>query len=97
MNKNAYTGGEEIAAILRNNIHFSGQVGDYVIHGAIEKLLEREQVQSIGFAEWMEGRWKKNNFFADDQRWLPYHDKGVDTSRLRTTAELYTIFLNHQV
>ena len=31
---------EPIAAILRDNIHFSGQLGDYVIHGACEKILE---------------------------------------------------------
>lgn len=31
---------EQIAQILRDNIHFSGQVGDYVIHGAIQKIIE---------------------------------------------------------
>jgi len=31
---------EAIAKILRDNITFSGQIGDYVIHGAIEKLQE---------------------------------------------------------
>lgn len=30
---------EKIAQILRENITFSGQVGDYVIHGAIDKLI----------------------------------------------------------
>lgn len=30
----------ELADILRENIKFSGQTGDYVIHGAIEKLIE---------------------------------------------------------
>lgn len=30
---------EKIAQILRDNITFSGQVGDYVIHGAIDKLI----------------------------------------------------------
>ena len=30
----------EAAKILRENITFSGQVGDYVIHGALEKLWE---------------------------------------------------------
>lgn len=31
---------EKIAQILRDNITFSGQVGDYVIHGAINKIIE---------------------------------------------------------
>lgn len=31
---------EQIAQILRDNITFSGQVGYYVIHGAIDKLIE---------------------------------------------------------
>lgn len=31
---------EQVAQILRDNIHFSGQVGDYVIHGAIQKIIE---------------------------------------------------------
>ena len=31
---------EEVAKILRDNITFSGQVGDYIIHGAIDKLIE---------------------------------------------------------
>jgi hypothetical protein len=34
---------EQIAQILRDNITFSGQVGDYVIHGAIDKILELVQ------------------------------------------------------
>lgn len=31
---------EDIAQILRDNITFSGQTGDYIIHGAIDKLIE---------------------------------------------------------
>lgn len=31
---------EHIAQILRDNITFSGQVGDYVIHGAIDKIIQ---------------------------------------------------------
>lgn len=31
---------KDIAQMLRDNITFSGQVGDYVIHGAIEKIKE---------------------------------------------------------
>lgn len=31
---------ESIAAVLRDNITFSGQAGDYVIHGAIDKIIE---------------------------------------------------------
>lgn len=45
---------EQIAEILRDNITFSGQVGDYVIHGAIEKILERENQESIAFAKWIQ-------------------------------------------
>jgi len=31
---------EQILSILRDNITFSGQVGDYVVHGAVEKIKE---------------------------------------------------------
>lgn len=31
---------KEIAQILKDNITFSGQLGDYVIHGAIDKIIE---------------------------------------------------------
>jgi hypothetical protein len=31
---------EVIATILEDNITFSGQVGDYVIHGAIEEIFK---------------------------------------------------------
>jgi uncharacterized membrane protein YraQ (UPF0718 family) len=31
---------KRIAEILRNGITFSGQVGDYVIHGAIDELIK---------------------------------------------------------
>jgi mRNA-degrading endonuclease YafQ of YafQ-DinJ toxin-antitoxin module len=31
---------EKVAEILRENIYFSGQLGDYVIHGALEKIWE---------------------------------------------------------
>lgn len=84
---------EEIAAILRDNIHFSGQVGDYVIHGAIEKLLEREQVQSIGFAEWMMDRYYrvKPGYYAR----LPRVFEFVSTAS--PISDIYVIFLNHQV
>lgn len=44
---------EQIAQILKDNITFSPQVGNYVIHGAIEKLLEREKRIAIEFASWI--------------------------------------------
>lgn len=37
---------EQVAKILQENITFSGQLGDYVIHGAIEKLLEWRKLYS---------------------------------------------------
>lgn len=46
---------EKIAQILRDNITFSGQVGDYVIHGAINKIIEHfsDQLakQEVAFRE----------------------------------------------
>ena len=36
---------ESIVEILKDNITFSGQVGDYVIHGAIDKILELHNKQ----------------------------------------------------
>src|SRR5580765_7508993 len=36
---------EQIAQILADEIHFSGQTGNYVIHGAIEKIKELIQSQ----------------------------------------------------
>lgn len=44
---------EQIAQILKDNITFSPQIGDYVIHGAIERLLEREKRIAIEFASWI--------------------------------------------
>ena len=39
---------EQLASILRDNITFSGQVGGYVIHGAIEKIIEWANTRKKG-------------------------------------------------
>lgn len=46
--RNDYKLREEITEILRDNITFSEQVGKYVIHGALDKLIElidRERIK----------------------------------------------------
>ena len=48
---------KEIAEILRTDIYYAGQVGDFVIRGAIEKLIERERSLSIAFAEFISGEY----------------------------------------
>ena len=43
---------KEAAKILRDNITFSGQVGDFVIHGALEKLWElHNQAPNIAYRQ----------------------------------------------
>ena len=42
---------EEVAQILRDNITFSPQIGDYVIHGAIEKLIEWRRAYAEQFID----------------------------------------------
>jgi hypothetical protein len=37
---------EQCAEILRKNITFSGQIGDYVIHGALDALWELHQMET---------------------------------------------------
>ena len=42
---------DKIAQILRDGITFSGQVGDYVIHGAIDELIKYNETQVIPLRE----------------------------------------------
>jgi|SRR6185312_196392 len=89
---NTERGQEEVAAILRDNIHFSGQVGDYVIHRAIEKLLERERKLAIGFVLFKE-RFANGKLYAHDGK---YYDSWVEIStgkRARNLDELYDLYL----
>ena len=45
---------DKIAQILRDGITFSGQVGDYVIHGAIDELIKYNETQVIPLRERLE-------------------------------------------
>lgn len=53
------TTNEEIALILRNNTAWSPQAGCYIIHGAIEKLIEKidqeKRSTAIAFSVWTGG------------------------------------------
>lgn len=49
--KTAEESREEVAQILRDNITFSPQIGNYVIHGAIEKLLEWRRAYAEQFID----------------------------------------------
>lgn len=84
---------EQIAKILRDNITFSGQTGDYVIHGAIEKILEWQRGKERDFKllvrEYFQVREDINNISPPDE-WTRYTglcDKSRDLSK-RILSEL---------
>lgn len=52
---------EDIANILRDNVYFSGQLGDYVIHGAIEKIVEYFNQQAAATPVDEKGEYKWTN------------------------------------
>lgn len=58
---------DQIAKILCENIHYSGQANDYIIHGAIEKIIE-----------WQHG--KEREFKLLVRRYFNARDMAISTS-----------------
>jgi hypothetical protein len=77
---------EDIAQILRDNITFSGQTGDYIIHGAIDKLIEYFTNCQSG-----QGWVSVEDGLPDDQQevdlWLVPADKTMKPYRMKWTWE----------
>lgn len=90
---------EIIAQILRDNITFSGQVGDYVIHGAIEKILSRQKDMAIEFAVFIFKGYRIRSY-SDQWMWERLGSLFTPIIQLFTTEQVYSIFiesLNKQV
>jgi hypothetical protein len=84
---------QKIAAILRDNITFSPQTGDYVIHGAIEKLLEQEKINSVSFINWaMDNDFSCKKNPEGGYLWYYFDNE----EQVFTPEQLYDIYNNQQ-
>jgi hypothetical protein len=84
---------EEIANILKDNVHFVPQVDGYMVHGAVAKLIEMQnkyaREMSCEFARWLSGEgWQQ---YDEADRWIcPTNNYNVIT-----TDQLYDKYLDH--
>lgn len=67
---------EKIAQILAENITFSPQMGGYVVHGAIEKLIHLMEDEAVEFADQI----LKSEYVTNGGNWLNVRNGTTATS-----------------
>jgi hypothetical protein len=78
---------DKVIQIMRDQITFSGQLHDYVVHGALESIwrlhYSRTEEIAIGFSKWV-----------IDNLWEPFNGKWINENGVtKTDRELFKDYI----